>query len=332
MGRPSRRQFLQGALALAGLGLSAGCGWPPLLAQQASRLPRVGMLKQPPLRDYVDAFRDGMREHGYVEGQNFIFDYRYVEEANQLLEVAAELARIPVDVVVCPNAEAVDAARQASSTIPIVMINISHPIAAGYVESLARPGGNVTGTSQLAEGVTGKRLQILQDTAPGVGRVGVFWVPDSALSTAQWNETQAAALQLGLEVLSLEVRRPADFPAAFDLAVRSGVDALFMPIHQLVMQQLQQIAQFTAQHKLPSMAFQREYVEVGGLMSYGASVTGLYRRAAYYVDRILKGARPAELPVEEPRTWDFEINLKTARALGLTIPQSVLLQATEVIQ
>jgi putative tryptophan/tyrosine transport system substrate-binding protein len=304
----------------------------PSWTGRARRLPRVGFLKQPPLLDYVDAFRDGMREHGYVEGENFILDYRYVEQVNQLPDAAAELANIPVDVLVCPNPAAVEAARQASSTIPIVFVTAANPITMGYAESLSRPGANMTGPSQLAPGVTSKRLQILRELDPRIARVGVFLSPENQTSAAQWQDTQEAALVLGLELLPLHVRQPADFESAFGLALSGGAHALFMPISQILMPQLPLIARFAAAHRLPAMAFQREFPDAGGLMSYGASIPALYRRAAYYVDKILKGADPATLPVEQPTSFDMIINLKTAQAIGLTIPPSILQQATEVIQ
>jgi len=329
----SRRRLLQVGLSLTGLGLLSGCGLgAPPWARQARALPRVGFLKQPPLLDYLDAFRDGMREHGHVEGETFIFEYRYVEQASQLRDVASELAQIPVDVLVCPNIGAVDAAKQVSSTFPIVFVTVSNPIASGYVDSLARPGGRITGPSQLAPGVTGKRLQILREVGPWITRVGVLWDPNNLNSAGQWQETQEAAEALGLQLLSLEVREPADFEAAFALAISGGADALFMPIVQVVMVALLLIAQFAVAHRLPSMAFQREFPHVGGLMSYGASIPALYRRAAYYVDKILKGADPATLPVEQPTKFDMIINLNTAQAIGLTIPQSILLQGAETIR
>jgi putative ABC transport system substrate-binding protein len=324
---------LRGGLAVAAGGLLSGCGvgmppWVPAVRP----LPRVGFLKQPPLLNYVAAFRDGMREHGYTEGENFIFEYRYVEQAGQLPEVAAELARIPVDVLVCPNVAALDAARRTTDTIPIVFVTAANPVATGYVESLARPGGNLTGPSQLAPGLTGKRLQLLHEIDPRIARVGVFWNPDQLSSVLQWQETGEAADALGLQLLSLEAREPGDFQAVFATALSGGADALFMPIAQAIMVQLPLIARFATEHRLPSMAFQREYPDAGGLTSYGASIPALYRRAAYYVDRILKGANPAELPVEQPTAFDLIVNLQAARAIGLTIPPSVLEQAAEVIQ
>jgi putative tryptophan/tyrosine transport system substrate-binding protein len=327
----SRRAFVQGSLALAGIGLFSGCTVPPW-TQRTRALPRVGFLKQPPLLDYMDAFREGMREHGYVEGENFIFDYRYVEQVSQLPDAASELVQLPVDVLVCPNVAAVDAARLVTSTIPIVFVTAANPITMGYAESLSRPGKHLTGPSQLAPGVTGKRLQLLREIDPRIARVGVFLSPENQTSVGQWQDTQEAAEVLGLQLLPLEVRQPVDFESAFGMALSGGADALFLPIAQLLMPQLPLIAQFAAAHRIPAMAFQREFPDAGGLMSYGASIPALYRRAAYYVDKILKGAKPAEIPVEQPTTFAFIINLKTAQALGLTIPPHVLLQATEVLQ
>jgi putative ABC transport system substrate-binding protein len=326
----ARRLLLRRGLALFGVSLLAGCGLTPP-AQRSKGPPRVGFLKQPPLLNYMDAFRDGMREHGYAEGESYILDYRYVEQADQLATVAAELARLPVDVLVCPNPAAIDAARQASSTIPIVFVTAANPVTSGYVQSLARPGGNLTGPSQLAPGLTGKRLQILQELDPRIARVGVFWDPGNQNSVGQWQETQEAAETLGLQVVSLEVHGMADFDPAFALAVSSRVDALFLPIAQVVMVQLPRIAQFAIDHRMPAMAFQREFPDSGGLMSYGASIPALYRRAAYYVDKLLKGTNPAELPVEQPTTFDLIINRKTAQALGLSIPPSLLQQAAQII-
>lgn len=326
-----RRQFLHCGLAFAGVGLFSGCGVPPW-TQPTRALPRVGFLKQPPLLDYMDAFLEGMREHGYVEGETFLLDYLYVEQVSQLPDAASELVNIPVDVLVCPNPAAVDAARQVSSTLPIIFLTVANPITMGYAESLSRPGANMTGPSQLAPGVTGKRLQILREMDPRIARVGVFLSPENQTSAGQWKDTQEAAQVLGLRLLPLQVRQPGDFESAFGMALSGGADALFLPISQLLVPQMPLIAQFAAAHRIPSMAFQREFPDAGGLMSYGASIPVLYRRAAYYVDKILKGAKPAEIPVEQPTKFDFIFNLKAAQALGFTVLQSILQQATEVIQ
>src|SRR4051812_31458500 len=218
-GLHTRRDVLRAGLALAGLGALSGCGlsgsaWP----WSPRRLPRVGFLKQPPLLNYMDAFRDGMREHGYIEGGKFIFDYRYAEQVSEIPALVDELVSIPVDVLVCPNAAAVDAARQVTSTIPIIFVTTYNPIVSGWVESLAHPGGNLTGPSQLAPGVTGKRLQLLRDVAPWIRRVGVFWDPANPNSVGQWQDTQEAADTMGLHLLSLEAHDPADFEGAFGVA------------------------------------------------------------------------------------------------------------------
>lgn len=330
MNRHSRRHFLQGSLALAGVGLIAGCGVMPG-SQQPKRVPRVGFLKQPPL-DNVEDFRTGMRELGYVEGRDFQLDLHYVERVDELPARAADLVSLPVDVIVAPNTAAVEAARKATTTIPIIMVNVAYPVASGLITSLNRPGGNITGTTQLAPGVSGKRLQILREIAPGIARIGVLWDPNNLGSAEQWQETQEAAQTLGLKLLSLEIREPAEFEAALALATSGGADALFLPIAQVVMGQFLKIAQFAAAHRLPSMAFQREFPMVGGLMSYGASVPDLYRRAAYYVDKILNGSKAADLPVEQPTQYDFVVNLNTAEAMGLAVPESIVAQATELIR
>jgi putative ABC transport system substrate-binding protein len=272
-----------------------------------------------------------MRELGYVEGQNFAFDYRYVEQAGQLPEVAAELVQIPVDVLVCPNVAAVDAARRISSTIPIIFVTAANPVTMGYAESLNRPGANMTGPSQISPGVTGKRLQLLRELDARIARVGVFWSPENLTSASQWRDTHEAAQVLGLDLLPLEVRQPEDFETAFGSALSGGADALFLPISQLLMPEMGRIARFAATHRLPAMAFQREFPDAGGLMSYGASIHVLYRRAAYYVDKVLKGAKPADLPVEQPTQFDLILNHKAADDIGLSFPPSVLAQATEIV-
>jgi ABC-type uncharacterized transport system substrate-binding protein len=320
-------------LGLGGISLAAGCGVLPMPAgPKPKRIFRVGFLKQPPLLNYMDAFSDGMRELGWEEDRDYILDYIYVEDVNNLPAAVDQLLKVPVDILVCPNAGAVDVARKASSIVPIVFVTAANPLASGYVETLARPGGNLTGPSQLAPGVTSKRLEILNEISPGIRRFGVIWNPGNATSADQWQETQETAATLGQQTLSLEVREPGDFAAAFALAEASKVDALFMPITQIVMVQMPLIAQFALAHRLPAMAFQREFPDAGGLISYGASISALYRRAAYYVDRILKGASPATLPVEQPTVFDLILNQRTARALGLTIPQSVMALVSEVLE
>ncbi|HEX3244016.1 MAG TPA: ABC transporter substrate-binding protein, partial [Chloroflexota bacterium] len=270
----TRRQFLQGSLGVAGLGLVAGCGIGPLGGKaKPQRIFRVGFVKQPPLLDYMDAFSDGMRELGYEEDKNYILDYIYVEDPARLSAAVDQLLKVPVDILVCPNSAAIDAAKKATSTVPIVFVTAANPVATGYVESLAQPGGNLTGPSQLTPGLTSKRLQILNEISPGIRRIGVLWNPSNPSSVDQWQETRETIGSLEEEAISLEVREPQDFAGAFARAQSGGVDALFMPITQVVMVQMSLIAQFALAQYLPAMAFQREFPDAGGLISYGASIS-----------------------------------------------------------
>jgi putative ABC transport system substrate-binding protein len=258
-----------------------------------------------------------------------------VEQQSQLPETVEELLSIPVDLFVCPNSSAVDAVMKLDSTTPIVFATFSHPVLNGggvYVNSLSRPGGRITGPSQLAPGMTGKRLQLLTEIAPGISHVGAFYQPDNKASENQLEETKEAAQVLGLRVKELVAGRPSDLPEAFAEAVNVGVDALFLHIFQVVMVEAPRIARFAIDQRLPALSFQREYPHGGGLASYGASIPALYRRSAYYVDRILRGADPATLPIEQPTEWDFILNESAAQAIGLTFPPSIRLQATEIIQ
>jgi putative ABC transport system substrate-binding protein len=334
----SRRQFLQGNLALAGLGLLAGCGIPLGPSGQRGELYRVGCLESstPPSAGgppTLEAFRQGLREHGYTEGQQVILEVRYSEGRDERLpELAAELVRLHVDVILTgggASGATVRAAQQATSTIPIVFVNVVDPVASGLVASLARPGGNVTGLTQSAGQETAKRLQLLQEVWPGLSRVAV-WGQQSLQST--FRETEVAAQVLGLEVLSLVLSGPDGLGAVQAATITGQADGLIGLPGPLLPELRPQILDFTAQHRLPAMYAQNSWARNGGLMNYGPSQAENYRRAAYYVDRILKGAQPADLPVEQPSSFEFSINLQTAHVLGLTIPQSVLQQATEVIQ
>ena len=330
----SRRQFLQGSLALAGLGLLAGCGIPLGPSGQRGELYRVGCLEpSTPGLPIFEAFRQGLREHGYIEGQQVILEVRYSEGRDERLpELAAELVHLHVDVILTgggASGATVRAAQQATSTIPIVFVNVVDPVASGLVASLARPGGNVTGLTQSAGQESAKRLQLLKEVVPGLSRVAV-WGQQSLQSA--FLETEAAAQALGLEVLSLVLSGPDGLGAVQAATITGRADGLLGLPGPLLPQLKPQILDFTAQHRLPAMYAQSTWARDGGLMNYGSSQLESYRRAASYVDRILKGAKPADLPVEQPSRFDFVINLKTARELGLAIPPSVLQQATEVIQ
>jgi putative tryptophan/tyrosine transport system substrate-binding protein len=328
--RLSRRQLVLGA-GTASLGLLVGCGPLPWQAQAPTRVPRIGYLGGRVLQDFDDAFRQGLRDYGYVEGRNLVVEWRFVEGGEQLRDAANELARLPVDVFVAQSTPAAAAARQATSTIPIV-VAIGDPVGAGLATSLARPGGNVTGLTNLSSGLGGKRLEFLRETIPGVARVAVLWSPDNPVKAAQWAETQSAARTLGIQVQSLEVGRPEDFESAFAAAAQDHAEALIVFGDNLTTSHAPRIVDLAAQYRLPAMYETRLVVDAGGLMAYGPNNSSLYKRAAYYVDRILKGARPADLPIEQPMTFDFVVNLKTSAALGITFSNEIMLQVTEAIQ
>jgi putative ABC transport system substrate-binding protein len=282
----------------------------------------------------LEAFHQGLREHGWIEGQNITIEYRWARDRpDRFPELAADLVREQVDVIVVSGGEpAIAAAKHATSTIPIVMAVSGDPVGAGLVASLARPGGNITGLSILSPELGGKRLELLKEAVPQASRVAVLWNAADPGKAREWHDTQAAARRLGMTLQSLEVRGPEDFDGALAAMTREPPDALVTLAEPLTLAYQGRIASFAAEHRLPMMAETREFTEAGGLMSYGASRAGLFRRAASYVDKILKGAKPADLPVEQPMKFELVINLKAAQALGLTIPPALLLLADEVIR
>jgi ABC-type uncharacterized transport system substrate-binding protein len=276
---------------------------------------------------------DGLRELGWVEGKNVAFEHRYAENRLERLPgLAADLVRLKVDVIAAAGTLAPLAAKQASSTIPIVMTAAGDPLGSGLVASLARPGGNVTGMSLMAPDLGGKRLELLKEVVPGLAHVAVLWNAANPYSALVFKETQAAGRTLGIEVQSLEVRAPDDFDGAFEAARRQRPDALITVEDPLTTSQRQRVADFTAEQQLPSLHGVREFAAAGGLMSYGASLADLFRRAAGYVDKILRGAKPADLPVQQPSKFEMVINLKTAKTLGLTVPLTLQASADEVIE
>jgi putative ABC transport system substrate-binding protein len=280
-----------------------------------------------------EAFHQGLREAGYIEGQNLVIEYRRAEDdIGRLPGQAAELVALSVDLIFAPNTPAIVAAQQATRTIPIVMAVAADPIGSGFIDSLAHPGGNITGTTQSASQLAAKRLELLKAVVPMAERMMVLWNPADVATPRQWAETQDAAALLGVQLQSLEVVDLNRLDTALDAVDVHSVDALVALSDRTVMNNRGRIVDFSASSRLPAMYTERDFVDAGGLMSYGPSFAGLWRRAAYYVDRILKGAKPADLPVEQPREFDFIINLKSAQRLGLTIPRHVLLQATEIIQ
>jgi putative tryptophan/tyrosine transport system substrate-binding protein len=280
-----------------------------------------------------DAFFDGLRELGWIEGKNIAFERRYAENRVERLPVlAAELARLNVDVIVGVGTLAPLAAKQATSTIPIVMAAAGDPVGSGLVASLSRPGGNVTGMSLMAPDLGGKRLELLKELLPRLARVAVLWNAANPYPALVFKETQAAGRTLGVEIQSLEVRSPDDLDRAFEAARRQHPDALVSVEDPFTGTYRKSIADFAIAQRLPSLYGLREDVVAGGLISYGAHLTDLWRRAAGYVDKILRGAKPADLPVQQPTKFELVINLKTAKVLGIEVPATLLARADEVIE
>jgi ABC-type uncharacterized transport system substrate-binding protein len=325
----TRRAFLG---ALAG-GLFAA----PLAvdAQQAEKIYRIGFLfyGSPGTSPELDAFRRGLREVGCIEGQNVTIEYRFASgDVGQLPGLAAELARLKPDVIVTPGTPASLAARQATSTIPIVFAGVADAVGAGLVANLARPGGNMTGLTGISAELGGKRLELLKELAPKASRVAVLYNPSDRSNVLVLKGLQESAPALGLTLQPLEVRKAGEFEAAFVAMGRKRAQALFGAAGVLTSEHRQLIVDLTAKRRIPAMWGDREFVEAGGLMSYAVNFDDQIRRAATYVDKILKGVKPGDLPVEQPTRYELLINLKTAKALGLTIPQSLLLRADQVIQ
>ncbi len=331
-GRLNRRQFLRGSLALASLGLLSGCGMLPSQGQQPAKVPRIGYLGNGfPGGSTEEAFLEGLRDLGYVEAQNIGIEWRFAEGRDERLpELAAELIGLPVDLILAAGPAATLAAKNAPTTLPIVMCFGGDPIGLGLIASLARPGGNVTGLAALTSELGAKRLELFAEALPGVSRVAALW--DATAGPAARASLDTAARSLKLQLQPLDVRGPDDFDGAFEAAIIGRAEALFLAETPMFTAYRRRLADLAASSRLPATAAGKEYAEAGALLTYGASFPGMYRRAATYVDKILKGAKPADLPVEQPTRFDFVINLKTARALGLTIPQSVLLQVTEAIE
>lgn len=328
-----RRRLLRASVALAGLRLLSGR---EVAGQQTAKVPRIGFLavgSREGRAFLIDGFRQGLREHGYVEGQNIIIEYRFSDDRNDRLPaLAAELVALKVRLIVASGTPASFAAKQATSTVPIVMGGIAaDPVETGLVASLARPGGNITGMSMMTAQLGGKRLELLKSIVPGLTRVAVFWNPPNPAYGPILKQLDAAAQALRLELQRLEVRVPGDFEGAFEAATKQRAGALIAPGDPLVANRPKVVADLALKFRLPTMMDIKQFVEAGGLLSLGLDLVDSYRRAANHVDKILKGAKPAELPMEQPTKFELSINLKTARVLGLTIPQPILLQASQVI-
>jgi putative ABC transport system substrate-binding protein len=314
--------------------LGGAAAWPlAARAQEAGSKHTVGILSASGTPTLNTVFIASLSELGWVEGKNVVFEHRYADNRLERLPgLAADLVRLKVDVIAAAGTLAPLAAKQASSTIPIVMTAAGDPLGSGLIASLARPGGNVTGMSLMAPDLGGKRLELLKEVLPRLARVAVLWNAANPYSALVFKETQAAGRTLGIEVQSLEVRAPDDFDAAFEAARRQRPDALITVEDPLTVTYRQRVADFTAEQQLPSLHGVREFAAAGGLMSYGASLADLFQRAAGYVDKILRGAKPADLPVQQPSKFELVINLKTAKALGLTVPLTLQASAEEVIE
>jgi ABC-type uncharacterized transport system substrate-binding protein len=324
-----RREFISllgGAVAV----------WPLAAGtQQAGKIYTIGLLSAGPivLPEMDAVFADALRELGWVEGRNVAFEKRYAENRlERLPDLAAELVRLKVDIIVAVGTLAPLAAKRATTTIPIVMTAAGDPLGSGLATSLARPGSNVTGMSLMAPDLGGKRLELLKELLSRLARVAVLWNAANPYPALVFKETQDAGQTLGIEVQSLEVRGPDDFDGAFEAARRQRPDALITVEDPLTVTYRKLIADFAAKHQLPSLHGLKEFVTAGGLMSYGANLADLRRRAAGYVDKILKGAKPADLPIQQPTKFELVINLKTAKALGIEVPPTLLARADEVIE
>ena len=326
-----RRRFLLTSLAGAlATPLAAG-------AQQAAKVPRIGVLfaSTPTATSHLlDGLRQGLREHGYVEGQHIILERRYGQVgAERMSELAAELVRIKVDVIVAATDPATAAVKQQTQTIPIVMASSTDPVGTGFVASLARPGANVTGLSALSPALSGKRLGLVREVVPGLVRVAIIWNPDVRGAVFDYKETEAAARLLRLQLQSVEVSRGEDLDRAFSAVTSQHAQALIVQTpNPVLFANRSQIVAFALRNRLPSMYGQKEFADAGGLITYGPSTADLWRRAASYVDKILKGAKPGDLPIEQPTKFELVINLKAAKALGLTIPPSLSARADQVIE
>jgi putative ABC transport system substrate-binding protein len=320
-----RRVFIVGGIAVLA---------PPIAAhaQHAGKVSRLGFLRagQPPMA-WIEAFREGLRGRGYVDGQNMVIEFRFTDgSVDQLPRLAEELVRLKVDVIVASAAPPALAARKATTSVPIVFVGVYTPVEIGLIQSLSHPGGNLTGVTTIAVGLAGKHLELLRQVVPKLRRVAVLWDPTNPTNPIQLKEAEMGARTLGLEVQPVPVRGPNDFESA-SKAMR-GADGLLRLDSPLFTTHRLRLAELAASSRLPTISGIRDFVEVGDLVAYGVDFADLYRRAATHVDKILKGARPGDIPVEQPTKFELVINLKTANALGLTIPPSLLLRADQVIE
>jgi putative tryptophan/tyrosine transport system substrate-binding protein len=306
-------------------------------AQQTGKVPRIGFLSGRDSKTpgpYIEAFRQGLRDMGYIEGKSILVEYRYAEgKLDRVPRLLAELVQLKVDVLVAGFTVGIREAKEATKTIPIVMVATFDPVASGIIDSLARPGGNITGIATLLRELSGKRLELLKEVIPRISRVGILWDANAPGPTISFKEYEAAARVLQLPIQSLEARAPnLDFERALQAGTKARINALIAITNPVLTPYAKQIADLAIKNRLPLMCERNDYVEAGGLISYAANDAESYGRAAVYVDKILKGAKPAELPVEQPTKFELVINLKTAKQISLTIPPNVVARADKVIR
>jgi putative tryptophan/tyrosine transport system substrate-binding protein len=329
MHQVQRRYFLIAAGALLAAPLAAR-------AQQPARIARIGFLgagSAYSLATYIEAFRQGLHEAGYVEGKNIMIEYRWAEDKYERLpDLAAQLLQIKVDVIVTEGTNSTQVARNATKNIPIVMALAGDPVGSGLIQSLARPGSNVTGVTTLSLELVGKQMQMLKAIVPGLGRMALLWDPVNAAAVRALKGIETDARSLGLELQLIEARAASELDRAFSALAKKRPGALTVTSSLMFDGQQRRIADLAAQHRLPAIYSKTPFAEAGGLISYGANFHDLFKRASVYVDKILKGAKPVDLPVEQPIKFELVINLKSAKTLALTIPQSLLLRADRVIQ
>jgi putative tryptophan/tyrosine transport system substrate-binding protein len=324
-----RREFIRfiGGAALA---------WPLVArAEQPEKIARIGYLDLGPASarvDRVEALRAGLRNLGYIEGKNIAIEFRWAERAEQLPDLASDLVRRKVDVIFAISSTMVEPARQATSTIPIVFATHADPVGIGHVVSLARPGGNITGLSMLLTDLAPKELEILTEVVPQAKRIAVLWNPTTPSLPPAMKAVDAAGQRLGLQLVKVPAQASDDFDGAFAVMARERPEALMVVASPLFITHRERLADLAREHRLPAMFGSKENVQAGGLISYSADLTDLHRRAAFYIDKILRGAKPDELPVEQASKYELVINLKTAKALGISIPASLLARADEVIE
>ena len=307
-----------------------------VVTAQAGKTPRIGFLGNSTAAleaNLIGPWREGLRDFGYVEGQNVAVEYRWAEgRYERFPALIAELLALKVDVIVTAGTPAAQAVKRATSTIPLVMIAVGDPVGTRLVSSLGRPGGNATGLVSIAPDLEGKRLQLLQEIVPNLAQVALLTNPTNPFHVGSEQQLRAAATAMHVKAESFAVRNESEFDAAFEAMLRQRPGAMIMLADRLFLHHRKRIVDFALKHRLPAVYAYQELVEAGGLMSFGPSYPGMHRRAAYFVDRILKGASPSELPMEQPSQFELMINVKTARALGLTIPPSLLLRADQVIE